>query len=138
MEGIQGAVLGLKLKHLEAWTEKRRAAAAKYTEVLIGTERIILPEEMEYGKHVYHLYVIRIKNRDKLQKFLFENGISTGLHYPVPLHLQECFKNLGYCKNDFPNSETLANECLSLPMFPDISDEQINYVCDKIKHFLKG
>ncbi len=138
MEGIQGAALGLKLKHLETWTEKRRAAAAKYSELLGGTERIILPEEMDYGKHVYHLYVIRIKERDQLQKYLNASGISTGLHYPVPLHLQECFKELGYSKKDFPNSESLADECLSLPMFPGISDEQISYVSDKIKHFLKG
>ncbi|MBS1516822.1 MAG: DegT/DnrJ/EryC1/StrS family aminotransferase [Bacteroidetes bacterium] len=137
MEGIQGAVLGLKLKHLSEWTEKRRAAASKYRELLSGIEQITLPEEMDYGKHVYHLFVILFSKRDELQNYLNENGISTGLHYPVPLHLQKCFSHLGYRKNDFPVTEKIAEQCLSLPMFPDISDDQINYVCEKIKHFLK-
>lgn len=137
MEGIQGAVLGVKLKYLEDWTKKRRDAAKKYAELLKDVKEIKLPEEMPYANHVYHLFVVQTKDRDKLQKFLNENEISTGLHYPIPLHLQKCFEHLGYKKGDFPETEKLADECLSLPMFPDITDEQIKYVCDKIKEFFK-
>lgn len=137
MEGIQGAVLGVKLKYLENWTKKRRDAAKKYTELLKDVKEIKLPEEMPYANHVYHLFVVQTKDRDKLQKFLNENEISTGLHYPIPLHLQKCFEHLGYKRGDFPQTEKLADECLSLPMFPDLTDEQINYVCDKIKEFFK-
>ncbi|MFZ1322519.1 MAG: DegT/DnrJ/EryC1/StrS family aminotransferase [Ignavibacteria bacterium] len=138
MEAIQGAVLNLKLKHLEKWTEKRRAAADKYFELLNDIEQVKLPLEMGYGKHVYHLYVIQYAERDKLQNYLNSCGIGTGLHYPVPLHQQKCFSNLKYNRSDFPVTEKLASDCLSLPMFPDITCEQIEYVCDKIKHFIKG
>ncbi len=93
MEGIQGAVLDVKLKYLDKWTEGRRRVAAKYRELLGDLDNIILPAEMPYAKHVYHLYVIQVKSqkRDELQKYLNEKGISTGLHYPIPLHLQKCF-----------------------------------------------
>ena len=137
MEGIQGAVLGVKLRHLNKWTEKRRAVAKKYTAMLQGVGDIVVPQEMPYAKHVYHLYVIQTLQRDALQKFLNENGISTGLHYPLPLHLQECFKELGYKKGDFPNTETLADQCLSLPMFAELQDEQIGYVVEHMKFFFK-
>ena len=146
MEGIQGAVLGVKLNYLPDWTEGRRRVAAKYSELLNDLDGIVLPKEMSWAKHVYHLYVVRVKpinrnnrseTRDKLQKFLNDNGVSTGLHYPVPLHQQECFKNLGYDKGDFPVTEELAETGLSLPMFPELNDEQIGYVTDKIKEFFK-
>ena len=155
MEGIQGAVLGVKLKHLEDWTNERRRAAAKYKELLKDVEEIILPKEMQYAKHVYHLFVIQVKSkneklkskkgllaetesmRDALQNFLNENGIATGLHYPVPLHLQPCFANLGYNKGDFPVTESLAANGLSLPIYPELNNEQIEYICNMIKEFLK-
>lgn len=135
MEGIQGAVLGVKLKYLNDWTEKRRAIANKYNELLAGIKTLVLPKEMSYAKHVYHLYVIKAQNRDKLMNYLNENGVATGLHYPIPLHLQKCFANLGYKKGDFPVTEELAENCLSLPMFPEMTDEQVNYVAEKIKQF---
>ncbi|HMS64854.1 MAG TPA: DegT/DnrJ/EryC1/StrS family aminotransferase [Ignavibacteria bacterium] len=138
MEGIQGAVLGVKLKHLDKWTNMRRAVAAKYCEQLKDVKEIILPKEMPYAKHVYHLFVIQTPKRDELQKFLNENEIATGLHYPVPLHIQKCFEHLGYKKGDFPNTEKLADNCLSLPMFPELSDEQITFICDNIKKFFKA
>ncbi len=147
MEAIQGAVLGVKLKYLAKWNEQRRNAARKYLELLKDVEEIILPTEMGYAKHVYHLFVIQIKNkyyknrsegRDKLQEFLKSKWIDTGLHYPVPLHLQECFKNLGYKKGDFPVAEQLAEQGLSLPIFPEITDEQIEYVAASIKNFLEN
>ena len=137
MEGIQGAVLGVKLKYLEDWTNKRRHAAKKYNEHLKEVKQIKLPEEMDYANHVYHLFVIQTPDRDKLQKFLNENEVSSGLHYPIPLHLQKCFEHLGYRKGDFPETEKLADECLSLPMFPDLTDEQIEFACDKIREFFK-
>jgi len=159
MEGIQGAVLGVKLKHLEDWTNGRRRVAAKYKELLKDVEQIKLPKEMDYAKHVYHLFVIQVNSelgivngsklvnseegivksarRDELQKYLNENGIATGLHYPVPLHLQPCFEHLGYKKGDFPVSEELAEQGLSLPMYAELTDEQIGYVCEKMKEFFK-
>ncbi|MEJ2506544.1 MAG: DegT/DnrJ/EryC1/StrS family aminotransferase [Ignavibacteriaceae bacterium] len=143
MEGIQGAVLGVKLKHLDKWTDGRRNAAAKYRELLKDIEQIQLPKEMSNVKHVYHLFVIQVKGdeknreeeRNKLQRFLTENGVATGLHYAIPLHQQKCFQDLGYKKGDFPVTEQLAESGLSLPMFPELTDEQISYVTDKIKEY---
>jgi dTDP-4-amino-4,6-dideoxygalactose transaminase len=142
MEGIQGAVLGVKLKHLKKWTDGRRRAAQKYNELLKDCSSITLPKEMSYAKHVYHLFVIQVNKggntrRDELAKFLGDNGVSTGLHYPIPLHQQPCFKDLGYKKGDFPVTENLAETGLSLPMYPELSDEQIKYVSDKIKLFFR-
>ena len=138
MEGIQGAVLGVKLKYLDKWTDGRRRAASKYRELLSGVSEVVLPVELPYAKHVYHLFVLRAKRRDDLMKFLNEKGVSTGLHYPVPLHLQQCFKHLGYKKGDFPVTEELAENCISLPMFPELTDEQIGYVCEQVKAFYGG
>jgi dTDP-4-amino-4,6-dideoxygalactose transaminase len=144
MEGIQGAVLGVKLKHLNKWTDARRAVAVKYNDGLKGLAKVITPKEMSYAKHVYHLYVIQLNDgsleasnqlRDKLKDYLTQQGVNVGLHYPIPLHLQECFKDLGYKKGEFPNSERIAEAGLSLPMFPEMTDEQINYVVGKIKEF---
>ena len=140
MEGIQGAVLGVKLNYLDLWTDGRRKAAQKYRELLADVKKIQLPMEMPYAKHVYHLFVIQVKEggaeqRDKLAKFLNEAGIATGLHYPIPLHLQKCFRNLGYNDGSFPNAERLAANGISLPMFPELADEQIQYISDKIKEF---
>lgn len=141
MEGIQGAVLGVKLKHLSKWTDARRSVAAKYKAGLKDVAKVITPKEMAYAKHVYHLYVIQLNDgtleassqlRDKLKDFLTQNGVNVGLHYPIPLHMQECFKGLGYKKGDFPNSERIAEAGLSLPMFPEMSDEQVNYVIEKV------
>ena len=143
MEGIQGAVLGVKLKHLDKWTDGRRNVAAKYRELLKDIEQIQLPKEMSNVKHVYHLFVIQVKgdeknreeDRNKLQQFLTENGVATGLHYAIPLHQQKCFQDLGYKKGDFPVTEQLAESGLSLPMFPELTDEQISYVTNKIKEY---
>ncbi len=144
MSGIQGAVLGVKLKYLDEWTNARRSVAGKYRELLSDIDEIKLPVEMDYAKHVYHLFVIQVKGknpenkseeRNALQKYLGENGIASGLHYPIPLHLQPCFKNLGYSKGDFPNTEELAEQGLSLPMYPELSGEQINFVSEKIHEF---
>jgi dTDP-4-amino-4,6-dideoxygalactose transaminase len=135
MEGIQGAVLGVKLNHLPVWTEKRRAVAAKYKALLNNVGDIVLPKEMPYAKHVYHLFVIQTIKRDELQKYLTTEDIGTGLHYPIPLHLQKCFSTLGHRREMFPVSEQLADRCLSLPMFAEMTDSQIEYVCDCVKKF---
>lgn len=141
MEGIQGAVLGVKLNHLSMWTDGRRRAAARYKELLSGVTEIILPKEMPYAKHVYHLFVVQVKEssakRDELSKYLNDNGIDTGLHYPIPLHLQPCFKSLGYKEGDFPVTEKLSFNGLSLPMFPELNDEQIGYISGKVIEFFK-
>jgi len=135
MDGIQGAVLGVKLPHLHQWTEARRRHAKLYRELLSGLPEFVLPAEMPYAKHVYHLFVIRTPHRQKLQEHLQSNGVSTGLHYPVPLHLQKAFQYLRYRKGDFPVSEAVANQILSLPMYAELSDEQIEYVAESIGEF---
>lgn len=138
MDGIQGAVLGVKMNHIGDWTEKRRNNAALYNKYLSGVDGIVLPKEMDYAKHVYHLFVIKTVNttkRDQLASYLNEKGIATGLHYPVPLHQQECFNSLGYKKGDFPVAEKLAENGLSLPMFPELTEEQIEYICSNVKEF---
>jgi len=146
MEGIQGAVLGVKLKYLAGWTDERRRAAAKYKELLGNIEQLSVPEELPNLKHVYHLYVVKVngislkereETRTKLQSFLSDNGIASGLHYPIPLHLQKCFSHLGYKKGDFPVTEDLAQSGFSLPMFPELKNEQIEYVTLKIKEFFR-
>jgi dTDP-4-amino-4,6-dideoxygalactose transaminase len=137
MEAVQGAVLNIKLKKLEEWTEKRRAVAQLYNKLLADVKEITIPEEMPYAKHVYHLYVIQSPERDVLQDYLNESGVATGLHYPIPLHLQNCFKHLGYSEGSFPVTEKLASQCLSLPIFPELKEEQVEYVCVKIKEFYK-
>ena len=135
LEGIQAAVLNVKIKYIEGWTEKRRANARLYNKFLEEIEEVQTPEEMEYSKHVYHLYVIRTKKRNELLNFLKEKGIETGLHYPVPLHLQKAFKYLGYKSGGFPVAEKYAKEILSLPMYPELTVDQIKYVTDSIKQF---
>ncbi len=140
MDGIQGAVLGIKLKHLNSWTESRRYVAKKYNELLSGVEQILLPKEADYVKHVYHLFVIQVKEggeeeRNKLAKYLNDNGVSTGFHYPIPLHQQKCFNYLGYKKGDFPVTEKLAQSGLSLPMYAELDNSMIEYVCDTIKSY---
>ena len=143
MEGIQGAVLGVKLKRLNEWTEGRRKVASVYRDLLKDIEQIQIPIEMPNVKHVYHLFVIQIKGDEKnrqekrndLQKYLADSGIATGLHYAIPLHQQKCFHYLGYNKGDFPITEQLAESGLSLPMFPELTGDQISYVTEKIKEY---
>jgi len=121
MEAIQAAVLRVKLRHLESWTEARRSHAATYDRLLAGSG-VASPVAMPYSRHVYHVYVIRTPHRDDLQRRLGERGIHTGIHYPVPVHLQRAHADLGYGVGDFPYSEAAAQEVLSLPMYPELSD----------------
>jgi dTDP-4-amino-4,6-dideoxygalactose transaminase len=138
MDGIQGAVLGVKLSHLEGWTNARRRHAARYSQLLDGVGDLILPVEAAGRKHVYHLYVVQSNHRDALQQYLHELGIGTGFHYPVPLHLQEAYAHLGYGKGRFPVTEQVASRGISLPMFAELSENQIQYVADSIKAFFTG
>ena len=128
MEGFQGAVLGVKLRHLDGWTEARRAVARQYNELLSGCD-VQVPVEMPYARHVYHVYTLRSSDRDGLQAALAAEGIQTGIHYPVPAHLQPAYADLGYGRGSFPQSEKAANEVLSLPLFPEMTDAQIQAVC---------
>jgi dTDP-4-amino-4,6-dideoxygalactose transaminase len=137
LHAVQAAVLRIKLRHLEAWTEGRRRAAAAYREALGGIDEIVLPVEADYARHVYHLYVIQARQRDRLQAFLSERGIGTGLHYPLPLHLQEAYAHLGGRPGDFPVTERLAGGLLSLPMFPELTDVQVDRVADAIRMFYR-
>ncbi len=147
MEGIQGAVLGVKLKYLNEWTNARRENALRYRKHLAGIKQIKLPAEMPYAKHVYHLYVIqvlsdnpdeRLNLKNELADHLVKNGVSVGFHYPIPLHLQKCFDYLRYKKGDFPETEQLADSAISLPMFPELSEEQIEFVALQIKEFFEN
>ncbi|MGK2864822.1 MAG: DegT/DnrJ/EryC1/StrS family aminotransferase [Chitinophagaceae bacterium] len=135
MEGIQGAVLGVKLKYLEKWFHERRRKAGLYKKYLGDIKELRLPQESANVKHSYHLFVVVAQKRNALQAFLKSRQIETGLHYPIPLHLQHCFKFLGYQKGDFPVSEFMAQSSLSLPIFPEITEEQIIYVAEQIKSF---
>ncbi len=134
MEGIQGAVLGVKLAHLPAWTAARRRTAHRYHELLRSTP-LVLPVEEPWAESVYHLYVVRHPSRDRLREHLEKNGVGSALHYPLPLHLQTCFSSLGYGKGDFPVAERAAQCCLSLPVYPEMTDAQVDYVAGVINVF---
>jgi len=127
MDGVQGAVLGVKLKYLEAWTEARRSHAAEYTRRLTGTAASA-PTERPASRHVYHQYVVRVPERDAWRAALTEAGVQTGVHYPIPVHLQPAYADLGYSRGDFPIAEQAAAEVLSLPMFPEMTDQQIESI----------
>ena len=134
MEGIQGAVLNVKLPHMGEWTARRRAIAHRYHALLAGTP-LVLPREAPNCESVFHLYVARHPKRDQLKEFLQAKGIGTALHYPKTLHLQKCFEKLGYKAGDFPVSERAADGCISLPVFPQMTDEQVDYVAAMICEF---
>ena len=134
MEGIQGAVLGVKLKHLRNWTEERRRVAKRYTELLADTS-LQLPHEAVYAESAWHLYVVRHPRRDELKKHLEASGVGCALHYPLPLHLQKALADLGHQDGDFPVAEKAGRECLSLPIYPELTETQIQRVVQVIKAF---
>lgn len=136
MDGIQGAVLKIKLSHLQKGNDLRRNHAAAYNEAFKGVEEIITPTEASYSRHVYHVYAIRVQERDEMIRLLGEKGISTGIHYPVPVHLQEAYSHLGFKIGSFPVAEKCANEFLSLPMFPELTAAQIDAVIRSVKEVL--
>jgi dTDP-4-amino-4,6-dideoxygalactose transaminase len=132
MEGIQGGILSVKLKYLDRWNDQRRQAAAAYNKALADTV-IEVPVEMGYGRHVYHLYVIQSDNRDDLRQQLSDAGIECGLHYPVPLHLQEAYRFLGYKQGDFAVTERATTRILSLPMYPGIDSAAVERIVSELR-----
>ena len=151
-------MLNVKLPYLDFWSEGRRKNAERYNQlfhdaglaeetgvVSFNENNMVLLPKAVYKNvaglknyHIYNQYIIRVEKRDELRQYLADNGISTEIYYPVPFHLQECFKNLGYRKGNFPNSERAGDTSLALPIYPELSDRQIVYVVDKIKEFIKG
>jgi dTDP-4-amino-4,6-dideoxygalactose transaminase len=133
MDGVQGAILSVKLKYLNQWNESRRKNASRYHELLAGADSVLTPRESEYCKHVYHIYAIRTPNRDALIHALAEKEITCGIHYPVPIHLQEAYHFLGLRKGNLPVAEKCCEEVVSLPMFPELTNEKIDFIVGEIK-----
>ncbi len=137
MDGIQGAVLSVKLEYLPQWNEARRRHAAHYTELLGMVDRVVTPCEAEDRKHVYHVYAIRSDRREALGQYLDSQQIASGIHYPVPLHVQPAWRGTG-SSGSFPVTERFAAQTLSLPMFPELTSEQVAFVADCVKTFAEG
>ncbi len=134
LDALQAAVLSVKLRHLDEWTAARRRHAARYQECLADTG-CVLPTEPEHVFHTYHQFTIRHPERDRLREHLKQAGIQSGIYYPSPLHLQAAYRHLGYAPGDFPNAERAAREVLSLPVHPELTDEQVEYVCQTLATF---
>lgn len=139
LDAIQAGILRAKLKHLAEWNQKRRACASRYGELFRSqVDKIILPHESSLNKAVYHLYVIRVKNRDQLQAHLAQANIATQIHYPTPLHLQRAYATMGYKEGDFPVTEKAATEILSLPMYPHLEPQQQKVIVQELVDLLLG
>lgn len=134
MDAIQGAILRVKLRHLEAWTEARRTHARRYSSLLAGSPHLKIPVETAGRRHVYHVYAIRSRDRDGLQRVLSADGVPSGLHYPIPVHLQKAHADLGYQAGDFPVSEAAAWEVLSLPIYPEMPSQHIDQVAAALEY----
>jgi len=156
IDAIQSAVINVKLPHLDEWSAKRRSNAETYNRYFIdaglaeetgvtkfdGKNKILLPKAVykdtgAKNYHIFNQYIIRVEKRDELRKYLSENEIGNEIYYPVPFHLQECFADLGYMKGDFPNAEFAADSSIALPIYPELNQEQIKFVVDKIKEFIE-
>lgn len=136
LDEVQAAVLKVKLPHLDEWNEKRRSIAQAYNAGLPAS--LIKPREMQWAKHVYHLYVVRTPDRDQLRAWLDTRGIGTGMHYPVPIHLQEAWRRYSGGELSLPVTEKITKEILSLPMFPELSAEEVTYICDSVREFTES
>jgi dTDP-4-amino-4,6-dideoxygalactose transaminase len=134
LDEIQAAILRVKLKYLDNWIERRIEIAKIYSEGLKDLD-VTVPEVKPYLRHVYHQYVIRTKHRDELQEYLANKGIGTAIYYPLPLHLQECYKDLGYREGDLPEAEKASKEVIALPMWPELTNEEVNYIVESIREF---
>ena len=132
MDGIQGAVLNVKMNYIELWTEARRSAAAHYDR-LLEKQRCIRPMPPAHSRHVYHVYAVRLERRDEAQKVLQAAGVGTGIHYPVPVHLQKAYADLGYSVGDFPVTELLANQFLSVPIYAELTLQQVSEVVAELE-----
>lgn len=138
LDSVQAVFLNAKLRHLDAWNQKRISVAGMYNTYLGDIPGIRLPREAGYGKHVYHIYAIRVKNRDRVLEGLIAAGVSAAVHYPVPLHLQPVYRNLGYRRGDFPVAERVCRDVLCLPIHPHITKRQITYVAQTLKRLVKN
>jgi dTDP-4-amino-4,6-dideoxygalactose transaminase len=134
LDALQAAILGAKLPYLDAWNARRRAIADYYRELLTNTD-LVLPYVPPHITPIYHIYCLRAQARDKLKQHLKARGVETGIHYPIPLHLQPVYQNLGYRVGDFPHTEKAASEILSLPMYPELTDAQVEQIVDAVKAF---
>ena len=142
LDELQAAILRVKLPYLEMWNELRQNVARLYNMFLegfnkLGHEVIKLPIEPAYAYHVYHQFTVRFSRRDELRAFLKEKGIGTSVYYPLPLHVQQAFTHLGYRQGDFPETEAACREVLSLPMFPELTEEEIRYIADQLLKFFE-
>lgn len=135
LDEIQAAILRIKLKHLDEYTENRRSISHGYIEALKDTS-LIMPTETEGGKHVFHLFILQSENREEIESKLKEKGIATGTYYKVPMHLQKAFNDLGYKKGDFPNAEYLSERTFAIPLFPEMNDEEREYIINSIKEIV--
>jgi dTDP-4-amino-4,6-dideoxygalactose transaminase len=135
MDGIQAAVLRIKLAHLAEYNAARQQKAREYDRILAGIPDLILPQTAPNRTHVFHLYAVRTKLRDELMAALAQKGVSCGIHYPVPVHLQAAYKDLGLARGSFPVAEQCADEFLSLPMYPELTSQQVEYVGAQIESF---
>lgn len=136
LDALQAAILNVKLCHLEQWTEYRCQHALQYQYALADTG-LTLPEQVDYMRHVYHIYAVEVDNRSEIQQQLKAQGIATGVHYPIPLHLQPAYHKLGYQAGDFPNAEMASSKVLSLPMFPELTEEKILFIAQTLNEILK-
>lgn len=134
LDEVQAAFLRIKLRNLDKWTEERRKIAQKYIDGINNTE-ILKPVEVNYAKHVWHLFVVRTEKRDEFQKYLNNNGIGTAIHYPIPMHMQEAYEELKISQGTLPLAEKIADESISLPMWYGMKDEEINYVIETINNW---
>lgn len=137
LDEIQSAILRVKLRHLDEWNTMRRALATEYHRQLFGIEEIVRPAERPHAEHVYHLYVIRTPDRDGLSARLRKHNIDTGIHYPVPLHLQQAWLAAGYSNGSLPVTESASQEILSLPMYPELTVDQVHYICQTVKDYFR-
>jgi dTDP-4-amino-4,6-dideoxygalactose transaminase len=141
LDSLQAAILRVKFRHLDAWADARRANAQRYRELfgaagLESDAAVVLPSESPNSHHVYNQFVIRVRERDRLRAYLADQGIGTEIYYPLPLHLQECFKGLGYREGDFPESERACREALAIPVYPELGETAQSYVVDRIASFV--
>lgn len=137
MDGIQGAILSVKMRYIEAWTEARRCVAARYDDMLANSGAL-LPIECAGRRHVYHVYSIRVPKRDLVRARLEDLGVSTNVHYPTPVHMQPGYADIGYVKGDFPISEQLAEEFLSLPIYPELALKSVHEISERVVHTLRS
>jgi dTDP-4-amino-4,6-dideoxygalactose transaminase len=135
LEGLQGAILRVKMKHIDTWTEQRRSIAARYEEHLAGLQNVKVPRTYPDRRHVFHIYAVRVRDRDGFMKFMANEGVGTAIHYPFAVHTLEGYRSMGYRAGDFPVAEQVAAEVVSIPMFPEMTDEMVHGVITAVRKY---